>query len=302
MGVAVVLWLRTHPATPTGDTTQIAYWKGRIEIEGAGKAYAGLACSLKNKTGVQGHTEAHYFGAALYQEVGLAGAFTCDDRFQYGCLHELLGRALHAQGVSVLPALHALCVQSEAADPYSLCEHGIGHGLLSYVGYDAQALTRALSLCKNSSTPAAAGKCEAGVFMEYFDQTMLGADTPPFKISKDSPFAPCSGFSASEHAQCVSFMPRVWRKNFWPTSATSTAAVTATGRYCESLPEHFLQISCFAGIGNEIYIHAQGNTAIADALCSQYSNEQSLVASCIQEVAHLAAIDTSSTHPDACTP
>ncbi|MEI6864042.1 MAG: hypothetical protein WCK46_01555 [Candidatus Adlerbacteria bacterium] len=303
VGVAGALWFWTHPVLPQNKDggVRITHWKERIETESAKDAYTELACSLKNKTGVQGHTEAHYFGAALYQEVGLAGAFTCDDRFQYGCLHELLGRALHAQGVSVLPALHAICAQSEATNVQSLCEHGIGHGILSYAGYNPQALTSALSLCKNSSAASAAGKCEAGVFMEYFDQTMLGADTPPFKISKDSPFAPCSGFAASEHAQCVSFMPRVWRKNFWPTSATSTEAVATTGAYCESLPEHFLQVSCFAGIGNELYIQTHGNTSAATLLCTHYSNDTSLVASCTKEIAHLANIDARAIHTDACT-
>lgn len=302
VGVAGALWFWTHPALlqNKNESARITHWEERIRSGGAEEAYAELACNLKNKMGVQGHTEAHYFGAALYQEAGLEGAIICDDRFQYGCLHELLGRALHAQGVSVLPALHAVCEDSEKINATSLCEHGIGHGILSYFGYDARGRASALSLCKSSSAPTVAGKCEVGVFMEYFDQTMLGPNIPPFPVSKDAPFAPCDGLTTPEYAQCVSFMPRVWRKNFWPTSATSATAVTATGSYCESLPEHFLQIACFAGAGNELYIQTRGNAATANILCARSSNDKSLVTRCIEEVGHLADIDKSSVHADAC--
>ncbi|MBX4192347.1 hypothetical protein KW798_02565 [Candidatus Parcubacteria bacterium] len=283
------VWFQPHllKTTPQTENALIDYWRERIQLVGPEKAYSEFVYSFEGKEEIQGHKSAHYFGAALYQEVGLKGVSVCDKRFQYGCSHELLGRAISERGLSALSEVQSICAASEKADPYSFCVHGIGHGISSYFGYDSTALSNAVSLCKKSFSYDTVDECLSGTVMEYLDRTMLGTDATPYPVSTYKPFAPCDQLEQSDKSFCIFMLPSVWRKNWWTGSAgTSTVAVETTGSYCQSLPSP-LNKDCFSGIGNMVYLLSGGDVNKSIDLCSRYSKDPSLVASCIKQINYL---------------
>lgn len=264
------------------------YWKERIHVLGAEAAYAELTCSFQDQPDLAGHEEGHAFGAALAMELGMSGISICDDQFHYACLHEFTGRMLQQRGVSVIPKLKEYC--EKIAKPTSLCEHGVGHGLLAYQGYSRSDAQKSIDVCnKSMGDTDAAHKCISGVFMEYLDRTILGPDNA-FMVDFDQPLAPCADFSGSDLVQCSRELPRVWRKAMAPDITAAPEIVSALGALCAETREPEAMVSCVRGIGYETYRLMKGDTAKARVLCSQLIDKDS-IETCIEGVAYLDTFD-----------
>lgn len=297
IGVGAVAFFLYGKPSARDDT--IAFWRHEIGTLGPSAAYEKFTCSIAGDTDSAGHQLAHVFGAALYLEKGLDAVAACDDKFQYGCLHEFFGRAIAEHGLSVIPQLDAQCKRSSGTDA-ARCEHGLGHGILAYYGYDVTGRDRAVTACHQVSD---VGACESGLFMEYFNQTMLADQAKIPQETAASLMAGCATLPPGDQSGCVFEMPRQWRKDVFPNTATTTKTRVQIGLWCESYKQTpALYRACGEGMGNDLYILTHGDAPAALELCRVSAQSAQTLAYCTAQVRNLLqAYRVSESNLPACT-
>ncbi len=272
------VWLftyRHHAVTVVPLTAnphvQEAYWKGRISAVGPVRAYSEFGNAVQDLTPQKQHEDAHAFGGALYQIAGVGGLSTCDARFSFGCFHEFLGRAIAALGLGSVGSLNEGCIEALGAGSLS-CQHGIGHGVLAYLGYTGDDLNKALRICKDLPHNDPIGGCYGGVFMEYNLQTMLGTEgriRPPTSDMQ----APCDSVADAYKTACYFWQPQWWRQNFFVAGMTDDdRAYAAAGVLCAQVPAPYTR-TCFEGIGNIAPSDAHFDGARTRTLCEDASSD-----------------------------
>lgn len=245
-----------------------------IRTSGGAAAYAAFAEEVEPFSAARQHSKAHEFGAALYATEGIEGLRVCDSRFSYGCFHEFLGRAIAEHGLGFVPELNQGCIEALVKSPLS-CQHGVGHGILAYLGYDEDALRSALDECRDLPHNDPIGGCYGGVFMEYNLQIMLGVDArlrQP-EESKDL-YEPCSSLPEEYAPSCIFWQPQWWHSALF-NGASTTEAFATMGEHCAVIAggSPSLSRTCFEGIGNIVTPAAQFDAARSAQLCDSVSTE-----------------------------
>jgi len=156
-----------NPNTSLSAPNKISYWTKRIKKIGPQEAYAEFKIMNEKYISGQQHLQAHIFGEALYSSEGILGISTCDNSFSFGCYHSFFGSAVSDKGVEIVKKLDQTCLESYG--PKGLgCPHGIGHGLIEYLGHDDKNLIKGLAQCEKLSWKGKIFGCSSGAFMEYF--------------------------------------------------------------------------------------------------------------------------------------
>ncbi len=239
----------SYALVPTDIRGEQGRWSERIRAVGGKNAYEELGYAVRVLTPTQQHVPAHIFGGALYEEEGLPGLNVCDTRFLYGCFHEFLSRAILEGGLSVVPTLEKKCKSLPKSGAPLGCEHGLGHGLLSYFGYEPADLKEAVSACDMlEADPWHA--CAQGAFMEYnFRFLTLGEGTGGRPVPEDV-YDPCYDYEGEIGQRCVGIIPLWWRAILFPDEPT-TAVFSWLGDKCQNLPQELqhYKAGCFRSIG-----------------------------------------------------
>lgn len=225
-------------------------WTERIRAIGGKAAYIALAEEMEGMTPEVQHTSAHAFGAALFAVEDNAGLSVCDARFSYGCFHEFMGNSIASHGLSVVSELNEGCIESLVESPLS-CQHGIGHGIFAFLGYDEESLVKSLGECANLPYNDPIGGCYGGVFMEYNMQTMLGRQghLRPAN-SKEDLYRPCVNLESEFRASCAFWQPQWWHIAILHAESTKDS-FAQLGTYCREMADtKELRRECFQGIGN----------------------------------------------------
>ena len=238
----------------------------RIELLGGQEAYAALAEEIEPYSTQIQHTAAHAFGAALYKVEGKQGLSVCDARFSYGCFHEFLGRAIADLGINSVLELNKRCFDDLGANGLS-CQHGIGHGVQAYYGYDTKHLLEALDSCASLPGSDPIGGCFGGAFMEYNFQTMLGEQAVMRKNSGEV-FFPCSTVADRYKPACFFWQPQWWAISLKNDFKTKEEIFVRMGALCSSV-EGAYQRPCFEGIGNITAESASFSGERSRALCER---------------------------------
>lgn len=241
---------QTNPAQalPKEPKAQDAYWQERIKTVGGPVAYEELAKTIASFTPQQQHKSAHQFGGALYAVLGVNGLSVCDVRFNYACYHEFLGKAIADLGLGSVETLNKKCTEDVKKSPLS-CQHGIGHGIVTYLGYDDDAFHQALETCSNLPGIDPIGGCYGGVFMEYNLQTMLAEDGRTRPVMNNDWLAPCTTLAQQYKRACVFNQPQWWHVTFIGKQEKDTESVRI-GQLCEQYEDPSLVRTCFEGFGN----------------------------------------------------
>lgn len=247
--VAYGLWAadvktEIHDERPRNEAflEQKEKWRKHFSTQSAQSAYEQIITEITNQKSSE-HEHTHILGELLYEEYHMEGLGECDGSFGFGCYHGFFNAAIYAEGIEILPELDAACKKK-----YGLvdtrCQHGLGHGLLVYTGYEN--LTDALMWCTTISTQPT-GSCTGGVFMEYNFHTMempLGDYYRP--MEDEDPHAPCMSLPEQFRASCYQEQPLWWAKHF-------DNDYKKMGMLCAELPAHTPHSdSCFMGVGNAI--------------------------------------------------
>ncbi len=229
---------------------QEMYWREHIRANGPETAYDMFARSVEDLLPLEQHSRAHPFGAALYHEVGIKGASICDERFGQGCLHEFIGLAVAEGGVAVLDELHSECKTALAPQSY-FCQHGVGHGLMTYFGVTESGLKRSLQYCDTYRSEDPVNGCYTGVFMEYFERNVTIGEDSPRPLEKENVFSVCDQYSGTSRWICFYSLPRWWHQIYKHQGTPEDAIFPILMEYCNAAQEDARDI-CFSGLGHII--------------------------------------------------
>ena len=230
---------------PGGDAlsgrSSSAQWRSVFLNRDAATAYSVFLNVAGAASAESAHTLSHDIGAILYERYGLDGLRYCSDDFAFGCYHGLAGRFIEEQGPAGITQLTAVC---EKYRPLN-CLHGVGHGLMAYMGNDH--LNEAIIYCPTiDSSP-----CTTGIFMEYFLNTINPTDNARIVAYDDAdPTAPCAVLTEMQYmGACHYNLPKLWR--WWISQDTDGTAdrFVSIGLLCEKVRDHAYRASCFAGAG-----------------------------------------------------
>jgi hypothetical protein len=189
------------------STKEYSEYKQQIQSLGGAQAYHKF--KKKNqllKTTAQ-HNSAHVFGEALYSSLGLKGITICDDDFNYGCYHSVIGNTLGREGLDKIEEINEECATT---NEFLKCQHGIGHGIVTYLGYDSDNLKQSLEICDTLKNRDHIGGCFTGVFMEYNFQTMLSEDAKIRNFDKEAPLSPCDTLPTNFQDPCLFEQANWW--------------------------------------------------------------------------------------------
>lgn len=236
-----------------------SFFKKEIEREGGAMAYKDFVRDAdKNK--IDTHIQAHIFGEALYEAVGLPGIDVCDTSFRFGCYHSFFAEAISASGIGILPKLDDACRNTYGKND-TRCQHGIGHGLLVYTGYDH--LLDALGLCATLDSQQPTGGCFGGAFMEYNFHTMEQMEGSDYtRDMTDDKFAPCDSLPGAYRPGCYTEQVHWWRIIYKDD-------FTYIGTLCSTLGKDLDSYkACFRSIGDHATELALFDTSKVIAACN----------------------------------
>ncbi|MBI4088450.1 hypothetical protein HY418_03695 [Candidatus Kaiserbacteria bacterium] len=244
----------------------------RIQVVGAAAAYEEFAKAVETLPPIKQHAYAHVFGTALFAEEDLKGVTICDARFSYGCYHDFLGRAIAAHGLGVARELNEACMTSLASSSFNrlACQHGIGHGIMAHLGYDRDALDRALAECRKFPYHGPVNGCYGGAIMEYDVQTILGDEARMREIN--DAYDLCRSLPEEYKQECVFWQPQWWEQVLFGTKSSEEVS-KQMGGYCKEISRGSADLTrvCFEGIGSIILLAAEFDTRRAARLCDATS-------------------------------
>ncbi len=239
-----------------------------IKKQGGENAYAVFKDEYAGKTFDEQHNAAHLFGEMLFDVEGLKGLTVCDSDLNFGCYHGYLSKAISKEGLNVISRLDNVCATAEGIAP-TACQHGIGHGIVEYMGHAH--LSEALLACDKTNQPNPLAGCTSGVFMEYnvplnvLPNNMLA--TAPRKLSdRSKPYDVCPTLDQRFQSSCYHELPQWWLQVY-----SDDFKVLAS--LCDSAPGDSFQNACFGGVGQIIASSAGYEVEKTKEFCSLMPTE-----------------------------
>lgn len=220
---------------------QQQFWPKRIDEVGATFAYK----EFKEKYGSYNfgtqHAGAHVFGEALYESEDIEGVAICDSTFSFGCYHSFFLEALSEHGRNIVLEMDKACIEKYGVGGVG-CQHGIGHGLVQYLGPDK--LVEALEVCATLAWKNPLFGCQGGVFMEYTLPTIFDLENSVLSvkdIDDNNPYDVCPQLPDKFQEACYYSLGQWWEKSF---------AYEKMGQLCARVADSKKREACYLGIGN----------------------------------------------------
>lgn len=245
-----------------------AFFKTVAETKGAPYAFALLRVAPLPPN-IDLHLLAHHVGDILYRQRGLDGIRVCTNEFRNACSHTIVVGLFYERGVTALDDIARACRAAPGGSgAYTMCFHGLGHGILAYTGYE---LPRAVELCGKTATPAYGGRevdeCVSGTIMEIIsggdhDKTLWRRESPKY-FKADDPLYPCTaGFipDGGPRLRCFSYLtPHLFEAAGADLARPQPKDYEAAFRLCDRITPASAaeRTACFGGFGKEFTVLAQ---------------------------------------------
>ncbi len=238
-------------------------WKQDIKDVGVEKAYEIFKKEVGERPlGIQ-HSLAHIFGELIYDSEGIGGIVYCDTSFSYGCYHSFSGKAIISEGLSAVRELDRLCKIYWKSDA-TRCLHGIGHGILGYVGYGN--LAKALTICETMIDSREFNGCAGGVFMEYNFHTMESISGNDIRKSAgESLMEPCASVKTIFKPDCYFNQMQWWVSHF-------KNVYTEPVKLCESSEKEYIPY-CIKGFA-DLVVARTWDVAVVKKACENFTDAQ----------------------------
>jgi hypothetical protein len=254
-----------------------AHWAAVIQSSGAQAARDEYLKEGGTLPAWESHTLAHSFGEALFKAKGVSGIAYCGDEFVYGCYHQFIGDATVKLGLGILPQLYAAC--EKLGEGSFGCEHGIGHGIVGYLGYSLPELKQSLALCTSLDPSNPRAGCVDGAFMEY-NIHELGSLTDdghfiPRPLTSKNVTAPCYSLGAIYELSCTFELPDWWMAALDPNMDMDDR-FARIGAYCSDIEKNHAEAgrTCFEGAGYLAPAFTNFDTAQVASYCAKTTDEQ----------------------------
>ncbi len=218
--------------------------------------------------GTDVHLLAHTVGDELYKQKGVSGIADCTQEFRNACSHTIVIGALNEFGSEkALSLIHDACQKAPGGSgAYTMCHHGLGHGVFAFYGYD---LSKTVAFCKKTGTAAYRNReyieCVGGALMELMgggghDKVAWLASREKYLDAKD-PLAPCSTHVIPGEAKGMCYMyltPHLFEAAGGNLANPQPRDFATAFRFCDRISKSTsdLREACFSGIGKEFPVLA----------------------------------------------
>ncbi len=242
------------------------YFRRLSEEKGAEYAYQVLL-RAPLATGTDLHLLGHVVGDMLYKQQGIKGINSCTQDFRNACSHSVVIGILSEHGEGALSEIAATCKKAPGGQgAYTMCFHGLGHGVLAYNGYR---LERAVEMCKLTGTPEYGyqeyAQCVGGASMEMVagvhDREVWQSQYGNY-FSDTDPLAPCNQTYMDDAVRPFCYMhltPRLFEAAGMDLGAPDPSVLPEAFSYCDAIPvtDERDRAACYGGFGKEFIVLAQ---------------------------------------------
>ena len=208
--------------------------------------------------GINAHLIGHLIGTALYEQKGIEAMQLCTQDFRNACAHSVAIGIFRDYGEGGLDTIADVCRAAPGGEgAYTMCFHGLGHGILAYTGYN---LEQAVELCKKTGTPAYDNgefiECIGGAIMELdsgFHNVPAWQAMAPLYYSKEDVLAPCSNWIPGiARPMCYTYLtPHLFRRANVDTTNIENISFADAFAFCELAPQGEERTACYGGFGKE---------------------------------------------------
>lgn len=234
----------------------------KVAQEKGGEYAFSLMMQVEFPFGLDTHLLGHEVGEELYQQEGIDGMAICTHDFRNACSHTMVIGALIDYGEEAFPRIREACHAAPGGKgAYTMCFHGLGHGVLAFNGYDME---RTIAMCDRLGTEEyheqEAVECFGGAIMEIIGggghDAQLWEEKRAEYLQPQSPVALCEmPFVTSKYQpMCYNYMtPYMYESLGADMAQPSPAVIKSAFRFCEEIPmaNQASRQSCFAGHGKE---------------------------------------------------
>lgn len=208
------------------------------------------------------HLLGHVVGDVLYRQKGKDGMTVCTQEFRNACSHTVVVGLYLERGEEALRDIAAVCKGAPGgAGAYTMCFHGLGHGVLAVAQYDFR---RAVELC-GSVVPEGfvsreSVECIGGAVMELVsggdhDKIAWERQKAVF-LSSDDPFLPCDAayIPRSARAVCYEYLtPHFFDLIGSSLTDPSEEEIREAFQTCTLISQNDAnRAACFRGFGKEL--------------------------------------------------
>lgn len=222
------------------------------------------------------HLLGHVIGDELYKKEGMRGIGVCTQDFRNACSHSIVVGFFLEYKEAGIPDIAEACRQAPGGSgAYTMCFHGLGHGILAAVDYK---LPEAIALCQKIPTVdfrmREAAECTGGAVMEiisggFHNKKLWQAATRTYLGGPD-PVGLCTSsyMPASSRPLCLEYLTPhlVAAAGGTLDTVPHDAVLTKAFGYCRLLADESDRAACFAGFGKEfvVLVHARDTRSFAD--------------------------------------
>lgn len=243
------------------------YFEALAEERGAEYAFEVLR-RAQLTPGTDLHLLAHVVGDILYKQEGIDGIHTCTPDFRNACSHSVVVGLFSERGIEALDDIAQACNEAPGGSgAYTMCFHGLGHGILAYANYDFE---QAMSLCEKTGTPVRNHReyieCVGGMTMEMIsgvhDRNAWELARDDY-FNEDNPLAPCNLPFVPEETRpiCYTYLtPHLFQVVGGNLGNPTTDIYEKAFSLCDRISEEEQQArdACYGGFGKEFVVLAEG--------------------------------------------
>jgi hypothetical protein len=205
------------------------------------------------------HLLGHTVGDILYQQKGAEGIKYCTQDFRNACSHTVVIGLFLDYGEDAIPLISEACHQAPGGrGAYTMCFHGLGHGVLAYTGYDMQ---KAVQLCDKMGTQEygyrEASECVGGTTMEMVsgvhDLDLWQIQLQNY-LREDDPHYPCTAdfISDRDRHMCITYWtPKLFERAGANLQKPDPKFFAAAFGFCQELENPADRETCHASFGKE---------------------------------------------------
>ncbi|TSC78246.1 MAG: Uncharacterized protein G01um101429_860 [Parcubacteria group bacterium Gr01-1014_29] len=238
------------------------YFTALAEKKGAAYAYEVLK-AISVPPNIDMHLLGHVVGDVLYRQKGMEGISICREDFRNACSHSIVVGAFIERGEDAIYSIQKACYRAPGGKgAYTMCFHGLGHGVLAYAEYD---FLKAVELCKKTGTSEYQNReyaeCVGGAVMELigggFHDKELWSEMRPQYLKSDDPLSLCSVAMIPDREArelCYVYITPYLFEAVGANMGNPTGDdFKKAFPYCDSIPlqETIFRDACYRGFGKE---------------------------------------------------